>query len=177
MRSFPVTSALTPTGGTSSLCAQRASRLCVTTCRPASTSTYTTETANCFVCAACRFSTSSANQSAARLTCFTDCCCIQSSSSTRWRSHTGGPGNASVSHQGLDRACFHRCDCFLPCLSTIVLSPHSLLVSFHNNYVVLYLTTLASSHTHTICLCCCHGVAKPASEPGHRYEQLYAVLI
>lgn len=106
MRSSPVNSALICTRGTSSLCAQRASRLCATTWGPTSTSTYTTETANSFVCAVCRTSTSSANQSVAQRTCFTDCCCTQRSSSTLWRSHTGGPENALVSDHRMDGKVF-----------------------------------------------------------------------
>lgn len=98
-RSSPVSSVLICTRGTSLLSAQRASRRSVTACGLISSSTYTTETENRFVSAVCPSSISSVNQNVARPTCSTGCCCIRRSSSTRWRSRTGGPGNALVSHE------------------------------------------------------------------------------
>lgn len=96
-RSSPAGSSPTPTEGTSLLYAQRASSLSVTASGQTSISTYSREATGGVVCAACRTSTSLASQSVAPRTCSTECCCIPSSGSTPWRSHTGGQGNASVS--------------------------------------------------------------------------------
>lgn len=105
MRSSPRSPPLIPTGKTSSRCAHGVSSWCATTWGVTFSDTCVTEMASCFACAACRSSTSSASRSAARPTCSTGCCCIRRSCSTRWRSLTGGPGNASVSAEQLE-------DCF-----------------------------------------------------------------
>lgn len=95
-RSSPVILARIRTRTTASVSAPRVSRTCVTTWEPDSTRMCATSTGNTFACAACRTFTSSVSQSVARQTCFTDSWCFQSLNLTPLRSHTGGPGNASV---------------------------------------------------------------------------------